>query len=146
MAINKKTLTAANCVLLFRCEGIYDSYVQLTGFQADNIFNLGDITLAQTVAGADGNLSGGFVFNAQTFGLNLEANSPSLAILENCAANFLKNKEIVAVDFQLTLPSIGKTASFSGFYTQHSGVSATKLLQGSQSVFEVDPTSLTEIA
>ena len=99
MAINKKTLTAANCVLLFRCKGIYDSYVQLAGFQADNIFNLGDITLAQTVAGADGNLSGGFVFNAQTFGLNLEANSPSLAILENCAANFLKTKKSLLLIF-----------------------------------------------
>ena len=146
MAINKKTLTAANCVLLVRCEGIYDQFAQLSNFQADNIFNLGDITLAQTVSGADGVLSGGFVFNAQTFGVNLEANSPSLIILENCAANFLKNKEVVAMDFQLTLPSVGKTASFSGFYTQHSGVSATKLLSGSQSVFEIDPTSLTEIA
>ena len=86
------------------------------------------------------------MFNAQTFGLNLEANSPSLAILENCAANFLKNKEIVAVDFQLTLPSVGKTASFSGFSTQHSGVSATTLLRGSPSVFDVDPPSLTAIA
>lgn len=145
MAINKKTLTAANSVILFRCEGIYDNYVQLSGYQADNIFSLGDITLGQTVAGADGKLSGGFVYNAQTFGLNLEANSPSLPILENCAANFLKNKETVAVDFQVTLPSIGKTVSFSGFYITHSGVSASKLLSGSQSVFEVDPTSLTEI-
>ena len=146
MAINKKTLTAANCVLLFRCEGIYDSYVQLTGFQADNIFSLGDITLAQTVAGADGILSGGYVFNAQTFGLNLEANSRSLPILENCAESFIKNKEIVAVEFQVVLPSIGKEAFLEGFYTQHSGVSATKLLQGSQSVFEVTPTAFKEIA
>ena len=71
MAINKKTLTAANSIILFRCPGIYDNFVQLQDYQADNIFNLGDITLAQTVAGADGILSGGYVFNAQTFGLLL---------------------------------------------------------------------------
>lgn len=145
MAINSKTLTAANSVLLVRCPGVYDSYVQLSGFQADNIFNLGDITIGQTVAGADGKLSGAFVFNEQAFTINLEANSPSVTVMENCASNFLKNKETVQMDFQLTLPSIGKTASFSGFMITHAGVSATKLLAGSQTVFNIDPTTLTEI-
>lgn len=146
MTINRKTLTAANCIILFRCKGIYDQFVRLSGFQADNIFNLGEITLGQTVDGADGTLSGGYVFTAQTFGVNLEANSPSLTVLENCAANFIKNKEVIPVEFQVTLPSIGKTVPLEGFFTQHSGVSATKLLSGSQSVFMVSPAVLTEIA
>ena len=145
MAINAKTLTAANSVVLMRCKGVYDSFVQLTGFQADNIFNFGDITIGQTVAGADGKLSGAFVYTEQPFTVNLEANSPSVSVMENCAANFLKNKETVQIDFQISLPSIGKTASFSGFMITHAGVNAQKLLSGSQTVFNIDPTTLTEV-
>ena len=146
MAIASKTLTAANSVLQVRCKGVYDQYVRLQGFQVDNVFGFGERAIGETRAGVDGILSGGYVFNESQFTVSLEANSPSVTVLDNCSANIQNNMETLPFDFVVELPSVKKRYSFSGFLvTIPSGVSANKLLAGVQYVFNVDKFNVEEI-
>lgn len=147
MTINTKTLTAASAVLQARCVGLYNSYVEMQGYQPDNAVSFGDRTIAETRASVDAILSGGKVFNESQFTAFFEANSKSLTIMDNY--NVWQQKpenDALPWDFILTYPSIQKRYTFSGFLvTTPSGVSAQKMLAGVQYVWNVDNVKIEDI-
>ena len=86
---------------------VYPAPQLIQGFAADDIFNLDQIEAAETVIGADGNMSSGFVFVVKTWGITLQADSPSMSIFDNWyEAEQLGRAKYPAVG-GLTLPSIG---------------------------------------
>jgi hypothetical protein len=132
MGHNPNTLTGANSVILFRCAGIYDNWVKLVGFQVDTAAVFGDVTVGETRIGVDGKQSGGFVAHETPLTINLEANSPSINVLENVYSDFCQNMETRLCEFQITQPSIQRKQSLSGFMTTKTGgASINKLLVGS---------------
>lgn len=79
---NNRTLTAANAILMLGVTGLFTVPRRLQGFAADNITDLGDLTLAETSMGVDGRLSAGYVNNAVTQNITLQADSESNDMFE----------------------------------------------------------------
>lgn len=138
MAQNPNTITSANAVLMLRCKGVYDNFMRIEGFQADNAWNFGDITIAETRMGVDGKQSGGYTPHETPWTLFLEANSKSKNILENIRKHFNKNMEVEPIDIIVEIPSIKKRVMASGFMTSLTGgTSGKKVLDGSSYNFSL---------
>lgn len=140
MAINRKTLTSANVIFSVRCIGLFDSFIQLHGFQPDNSTDFGDRTIGETRMSLDGILSGGKVYNEAPFTAYFEANSNAQGILDQYLAYHANpNNDALSWDIVVTYPSIKKRYSFSGFMiTAPAGVKAQKMLAGTQFTWNVD--------
>lgn len=132
MGHNPNTLTGANSVILFRCKGIYDNWIKIVGYQVDTAAVFGDVTVGETRMGVDGLQSGGYLTHETPFTLNIEANSPSINILENVYRDFVQNSETRLCEFKVDLPAVKRSQALSGFMTSKSGgTSVNKLLVGS---------------
>lgn len=138
MGQNPLTLTAANSVIMVRCSGVYDNYVTMKGFQADNAWAFGDAAIGETRMGVDGKQSGGYTPHEVDWTLYLEANSPSIAIMEAVRKDFNSNMETRKIDIIVELPSVKKRYTGSGFLTNLTGgATGQKLLAGSQYQFKI---------
>lgn len=138
MGQNPRTITAANSVVMFTAEGYFDQAIQLQGFQIDNAFSFGDATVGETRIGVDGKQSGGWISHEVPITVFLEANSESRSQMEEYRAWMNSNQETSLCTLDITLPSIGKRITASGFMvSQGGGPSAQKLLNGTQYVFNM---------
>ena len=138
MYTSNKTLTSANSVLQWKCDGIFDDYRTAKSYQADSLFDFGASTIGETVMSADGVLHGGWVANATEFSVHLTPDSPTMDDFERCRNYFAKNQETVKIQFRLNLPSIGKQYSFNGFMTASPNIQAAKLLGMGAYTFSTD--------
>lgn len=148
MTINNKTLTSANVVFKVHCKGLFNNYITLNGFQPDNSTSFGDRTIAETRMGIDNILSGGKVNNASQFTAFFEPNSNAQTVMDQYIA-YDSNPENDALiwDIDVTYPSIGKRYAASGFLvTVPSGVTAQKMLAGTQFVWDMDKFAPEDIA
>lgn len=138
MGHNPLTLTSANAVIMIRCLGVYDNYVTLQGFQADNAWSFGDANIGETRMGVDGKQSGGYTPHEVPWSLFLEANSVSIEVMENIRKDFNSNMETRPIDIVVEIPSIKKRNAGTGFMTTLTGGAAgQKLLNGSQYNFNL---------
>lgn len=138
MGHNPLTITAANSVLMLRCKGVYDTFITMQSFQADNAWNFGDANIAESRIGVDGKQSMGYTPHEVEWTLFLEANSPSIAILENIRKDFNANMETRPIDIVVEIPSIKTRYSATGALTTLSGGrSGQKLLAGTQYKFKL---------
>ena len=138
MGHNPLTITAANAVLMIRCEGVYENYVTMQGFQADNAWAFGDSAISETRMGVDGKQSMGYTPHETDWTLHLEANSPSVAIMENIRKDFNNNMEVRPINISVEIPSIKKRYSGTGsMVSLTGGASGQKLLAGSQYQFKL---------
>lgn len=138
MGHNPRTITAANAVLMLRCKGVYDEYVQIQGFQADNAWNFGEANIGETRMGVDGKQSIGYTPHETPWTLYLEANSASVQIMETIRKEFNSNMEARFIDVIVEIPSIGKRYSATGGLTSMTGgASGKKLLDGTSYNFNM---------
>ena len=138
MGHNPRTITSANAVLMLRCKGVYDNFIKLQGFQADNAWSFGDANLSESRVGVDGKQSIGYTPHQVEWSLFLEANSPSIDIMENIRKDFNANMESRLIDIVVEVPSIKKRFQASGaLIKQTGGTSGQKLLAGSQYTFNL---------
>lgn len=139
MAINNKTLTNANSILRIQVPNLYDNWITVTGFQADNRTGAAARTVGETRMGVDGILSGGAVFNSQPFEIYLEPNSPQMEIFREIFRDVDTNGEIRQVNIEQTNVSVSRTVSMSGYPISGNTISTgAKLLNGETFTFEVD--------
>lgn len=138
MSQNPRTITSANSVVMFKAAGYYDQAIQLQGFQVDNAFGFDEITSGETRIGVDGKQSGGWVAHETKVTVFLEANSASRGKMEDFRAWCNANQETALCTLDITIPSIGRRISVSGFMvSQGGGPSAKKLIDGTQYVFSM---------
>jgi hypothetical protein len=138
MGHNPLTITSANSVLMLRCQGVYDTFITMKSFQADNAWNFGDANIAESRIGVDGKQSMGYTPHEVEWTLFLEANSPSIAILENIRKDFNANMETRPIDIVVEIPSIKTRYSATGaLITLSGGRSGQKLLAGTQYKFNL---------
>lgn len=126
-----KSLTAANAVIMLGVTGLYSVPQQIQGFSADDVFDTDAVESAETMAGVDGKLSGGWVYVPRKQNITLQADSDSNEFFENWAAAQDAARELY-YGFGLTsLPSLNRA------YTMVKGIltsttptpSAKKVLQ-----------------
>lgn len=146
MGHNPNTITAANTVISFICEGIYDDWLRLTGAQSDSFLTMADITMAQTRLGVDGQQSMGWIPHEVPLTLSLEANSPSRMVMENVQNDFTRNSEVRLCKIQVYYPSIKQRQVFSGtMVTKSGGTGVAQLLNGSTYVFNMISDGVEEV-
>ncbi|MGJ0578489.1 phage tail fiber protein [Xenorhabdus bovienii] len=147
MGHNPNTITSANSVLMLRCKGVYDDYVQIQGFQADNALEFSEITVGESRIGVDGKQSIGYLPHETQWTLYLEANSPSTQIMENIRKDFNSNMEARYIDIVVEIPSIKKRYSATGgLISMSAGPSIKKLLDGTSYKFNMITSGAEEIA
>ncbi|QHJ83515.1 MAG: hypothetical protein [Caudoviricetes sp.] len=138
MGHNPLTITSANSVLMLRCTGVYDNYIRIKGFQADNAWGFGDANISETRMGVDGKQSMGYTPHEVEWMLHLEANSESIEHMENIRKDFNANMETRPIDIVVEIPSIQKRYSAKGALVKLTGgASGQKLLAGSQYTFRL---------
>ncbi|HED3889417.1 hypothetical protein R4E92_06785 [Morganella morganii] len=138
MGHNPKTITSANAVLMLRCEGVYDDYIRIQGFQADNAWEFGEANIGETRMGVDGKQSIGYTPHETPWTLYLEANSVSTQVMENIRKDFNSNMESRFIEIIVEMPSIGKRyQGKGGMTTMTGGASGKKLLDGTSYNFNM---------
>lgn len=131
MGHNPKTITSANAVMMLRCEGVYDNWVRIQGFQVDNAWELGEINIGETRMGVDGKQSIGYTPHETPWSIYLEANSPSVQIMENIRKKFNSDMEVAYIEVIIEIPSIAKKYYGKGGMTSMTGgASGKKMLDG----------------
>lgn len=132
------TITAADCIFTLTVDNIYPSGVVLEGFAADNIYTTDTKTLAETVLGADGYLSAGFVHTSVNQTISIMPDSDSWDVFENWATLSVAGIAVFRCSATVLLPALGKK------YTHINGVfkswkalpDAQRVLQAGQAVIE----------
>ncbi|HEI8419012.1 TPA: hypothetical protein SLE42_002996 [Morganella morganii] len=138
MGHNPKTITSANAVLMLRCEGVYDDYIRIQGFQVDNAWEFGEANIGETRMGVDGKQSIGYTPHETPWTLYLEANSVSTQVMENIRKDFNSNMETRFIEIIVEIPSIGKRyQGKGGMTTMTGGASGKKLLDGTSYNFNM---------
>ncbi|HEM6868939.1 TPA: hypothetical protein U2I64_001616 [Providencia stuartii] len=146
MGHNENTITSANSVMMLRCEGVYDNWVRILGFQADNAWEFGDANIGETRMGVDGRQSIGYTPHETPWTLYLEANSPSIQIMENIRKDFNANMETRFIEIIIEMPSIGKRYTGKGGMTgMKGGPSGKKMLDGTAYNFNMVTNGADEI-
>lgn len=139
MQTNKgKTLTSANSILLIQVPRIFDQFIKIEGYAADNAFDLGDGAIGETRMGVDGKQSGGFTPYEVDFNITIEPNSPSRSLFLTWVNTMKRDQETYYCNLSCELPSIKERYSASGFLVGHKeSSSAKKLLEPLQYTLKI---------
>ncbi len=121
MPDQNSTLTAANAVITLVISGIFSSPQILKGFSTDNVYEVGDQQVTETLMGVDGRLSGGYVNNPVVQTFTLQADSPSNNIFDYWALQQRLLQETFVAQGSTLLKSVGTE------YISNRGFLVTKL-------------------
>ena len=139
-------ITSADATIVLAAEGLFKG-TEIQGWTADDIFDVADVTTAETIMGLDGVLSFAWIPVSKTLTFSLMAGSPSLAMLDIWIEAEDAQKKKFTASAIITLPAIGRVYSPSGgcleSYTPISA--AKKYLQPRKFVFKfqsLNPASL----
>lgn len=139
-------ITSADATIVLAAAGLF-SGTEIQGWTADDIFDVADVTTAETIMGLDGVLSFAWIPVSKTLTFSLMAGSLSLPFLDIWIDTEETLKRKFTASGVITLPAVGKVYSPSGgclkSYTPISA--AKKYLQPRKFVFEfqsLNPASL----
>lgn len=126
-----KTITSADVAIQFSVDILYMAGFQLQGFAADNIFDANSVDIAQTVRGADGKLSAGFIFGDITQTFHIMPDSPVYQKIQTWINSSMATKAVYRCNAVVTFPSNGKKYTCSNGAMTTGGLmpSAGKVLQ-----------------
>lgn len=130
------TLTVANSTLVLTVEGLYPSGIVLSGYSADNVLENPAVENAELSMGIDGKLSAGYVFNPFPVTLMLQADSPSVKVLEDIWTRETSLRNKLVIGLTVATPANGKRGVFkNGFLTSYQPPSLQRTLQPASAVF-----------
>jgi len=102
------TITSADAIFSLTVTNLFPSAQILEGYAADAMFALGDTELAQSVRGADGKLSAGFVFGENLQTITIMPDSPSRELFETWALTSLTSVAVFRCNATIILPAISR--------------------------------------
>lgn len=102
------TITSADSIFALTVTNLYPSAQTLEGYAADAMFAFGDTEMAVSVRGADGKLSGGFVFGEYLQTITLMPDSPSWPLFETWVLTSVTAKAVFRCNATVILPATGK--------------------------------------
>jgi hypothetical protein len=123
-------ITSANAQIFLTAPDVFPVAQRLQGFAADDIFDIDAIRTAETSMGVDGFLSAGFVFEQVNQTIVLQADSPSMFVMDQIYAYelILIGKEVLSATIKL--PSLGVQYNIEkGFMTGYAPVSSARKIQ-----------------
>jgi len=124
------TLTVANSSIILTVEGLYPNGVPITGYAADNVFEFGAVESKELSMGIDGNYSAGFVYNPIPFTLTLQADSPSVEVLEEIWRRETSSRGALNVGLTVALPAVNKRYGLrQGYLMSYQAPSGQRILQ-----------------
>ena len=125
------SLTSANATILFSVGTLFPAPIPLSGFAADDIFDVAEVKRAETLMGVDGILSGGFVWEEVKQTFSFQADSPSCLIFDQWQEAEQALEDVYPASATIILPGLATAwACINGFLMTASPMpSAKKLLQ-----------------
>lgn len=115
------TLTTANAVITLTIPGIFSQPQQLQGFTVDDVADVDTLSVAETLMGVDGILSGGFVFNSVKYTYSLQADSPSVFVFDQWYTTEKAQREKFIANGGLLMKSLGTKWTWTkGFLQEYS--------------------------
>lgn len=108
-----ENITSANASLVLVVEEIIPSGVQLQHFSTDQSFSPSEVTVVEDRMGVDGHLAAGWIPAVKTVQISLEANSPSLPMMDMLARAMESNRKIYDCTLVATIPALRKTYTWS---------------------------------
>ncbi|WP_254056307.1 phage tail fiber protein [Enterobacter cloacae complex sp.] len=102
------TITSADAIFALTVTNLFPSAQTLEGYAADAMFALGDTEMAVSVRGADGKLSGGFVFGEYLQTITIMPDSPSRELFETWQLTSLTSKAVFRCNATIILPAISR--------------------------------------
>lgn len=113
------SLTAANAVITLTIPGVFSVPQQLQGFSVDDVADVDTLTVAETLMGVDGFLSGGYVFNKVKYTFTLQADSPSNFVFDQWKLSQDAQEDTFPCNGNLLLKSLGTKWTWTrGFLTE----------------------------
>jgi hypothetical protein len=113
------SLTAANAIIMLTIPGVFNQPQQLQQFAVDDVADVDTLTVAETLMGVDGFLSGGYVYNSVKYNYVLQANSPSCFVFDQWKAAQDAEEDTFSANGVLVLRSLGtKWTWTNGFLTE----------------------------
>lgn len=114
------SLTAANAIITLSVPGVISVPQQLQQFSVDDVADVDTLTVAETLMGVDGHLSGGYVFNAVKYIYTLQADSPSNAFFDQWKLAQDAQLDTFPASGSLVLVSLGTKWKWNrGFLTEY---------------------------
>lgn len=102
------TITSADATFALTVTNLYPRAQVLQGYAADAMFALGDTEMAVSVRGADGKLSGGYVFGEYLQTITIMPDSPSREIFETWQLTSQTAKAVFRCNATIILPAISR--------------------------------------
>lgn len=132
------TITSADAIITLTVANLYTSGVQLQGFAADNIYGTEALDLAETVRGADGKLSAGFIYGNINQTFHIMPDSDSRTVFDTWATMSRTGIMVYRCNMTVILPAIGRKYScVNGVLKQWKALpDAARVLQPAQAVIE----------
>jgi hypothetical protein len=125
------SLTSANAIITLTIDGVFSTPQQLQQFAVDDVADVDTLTVAETLMGVDGFLSGGYVFNKVKYTFTLQADSPSVFVFDQWKLAQDSLEDTFPATGNLVLKSLGtKWIWNNGFLTEWSPApNVKKILQ-----------------
>src|SRR5215831_17114733 len=124
-------ITSANAEIILTIPLVFSQSQTLSGFAADDIFDIPELEEAEAIMGADGLLSAGKVFVATRQTIALQADSPSNAVFDTWHAFQENTISVAPASGVIKLPALGlKFNMAKGFLITYKNVAdARRVLQ-----------------
>ncbi|EPY6812455.1 phage tail fiber protein [Klebsiella quasipneumoniae] len=110
------SLTSADCTIILTVTNLYTSGFNLEQFEAQNIFEMGDTEIAETIRTADNKLTGGYVNGDLPWTFHILPDSPSRNYIDTWFQTQRTAKALFRCNGTIYLPSLGKK------YTMTNGI------------------------
>lgn len=132
------TITSADAIITLSVMNLYPSGVQLQGFAADNIYGTEALSLAETVRGADGKLSAGFIYGNINQTIYIMPDSESRDVFDTWATTSRASVAVFRCNATVILPALKrKYKCVNGVLKQWKALpDAGRILQASQAIIE----------
>jgi hypothetical protein len=112
------TITSANAILFLTIPSLYPTPQQIQGFAVDDIYDIPDLEIGESMMGVDGVLSAGWVNVKVPQTIALMADSPSNNIFDTWYTSEQQIQDKLVANGSITLTSIGKKyAMITGYLT-----------------------------
>lgn len=102
----QNTITSANAIFTLVIPDLFPAPVFLQGFSTDDAFTTEDVEPAVTRMGVDGLMSAGFTPFITKIKVTLEADSPSIAMMDAWLSAMKAASEILYADATIVAPSL----------------------------------------
>ena len=103
------SITTSNSILLQSVTGLFTVPQQIQGFSVDDLFDMASISPVESMMGADGKLSFGYIPVAKVLNLTLLADSPSNIFFDAWATAQEAAREVYTANGIIRLPGLSKS-------------------------------------